>query len=72
MIARLVCLIVGHRTAVTFTDTEGLVQCQCCQKVLDRWPVLRPEEGHRARARHAAFWAKVDAQPERPALRRVK
>lgn len=68
---RFLCLLLGHDTFVTYTATEGLVQCGRCGQGLDRWRVLRPEEGHREEARRAAFWAKVD-QIEPVKLRRVK
>lgn len=71
MFARLLCWVVGHRTSVRYTVSEGQLRCTRCTRILDQWPVLRPEAQHRGRAEREAFWARIDAD-ERPALRRVK
>lgn len=73
MLARLVCVLLRHRTQVIYTPTEGMVRCTRCGTVSDRWPALRPEYAIRDHARRAAFWASVDAKTDKVrAFRKVR
>jgi hypothetical protein len=68
------CLLRGHKTSVIYTSTEGQVQCVRCQRVLEVWKVLRPEQAAQELRDRQAFWAKIDARREsaRSRLRLVR
>lgn len=54
---RLLCWFGRHDTRIVTEGDEGRITCRRCDLVLDRWPLLRPEQQQQDQRTHAAILA---------------